>query len=155
MKLNSRAILFSSCASIAFAFSPMASAQDDALEVDSARKLPTITVTSQKREESLQDVPISVTAITGETLEDNGVATFENLSRRTPNLQVQVAEGGPATIIGIRGIASGFNRGFEQSVGVVVDGVFAAGFDDALRGADGCGACSCVDGGRGAGADGV
>ncbi|MEL7043101.1 MAG: TonB-dependent receptor [Pseudomonadota bacterium] len=124
MTHTSKAILFTSCASFALAFSPAVFAQDEATDDDSARKLPTITVTSQKREESLQDVPISVTAITGETLEDNGVATFENLSRRTPNLQVQVAEGGPATIIGIRGIASGFNRGFEQSVGVVVDGVY-------------------------------
>ena len=123
MLYNSKAILFSSCASLALVFSPTAHAQEDASEEDGARKLPTITVTSQKREESLQEVPISVTAITGETLEDNGVTTFENLSRRTPNMQVQVAEGGPATIIGIRGIASGFNRGFEQSVGLVVDGV--------------------------------
>lgn len=124
MTKTSRAILFSSCASIALAFGPTAVAQDDTSAEDSARKLPTITVTSQKREESLQDVPISVTAISGETLEDNGVTTFENLSRRTPNMQVQVAEGGPATIVGIRGIASGFNRGFEQSVGIVVDGVY-------------------------------
>ena len=119
-----RAMLFSSCASLALAFSPTAMAQADTAEEDGARKLNIITVTAQKREESLQDVPISITAITGDTLEDNGVSTFENLSRRTPNLQVQVAEGGPATIVGIRGIASGFNRGFEQSVGVVVDGVY-------------------------------
>ena len=113
MLYNSKAILFSSCASLALVFSPTAHAQEDASDEDGARKLPTITVTSQKREESLQEVPISVTAITGETLEDNGVTTFENLSRRTPNMQVQVAEGGPATIIGIRGIASGFNRGLR------------------------------------------
>lgn len=91
-----------------------------------AQQLEEIVVTAQKREQSIQDVPISVTAITGEILENNGINGFQALGERTPNLKVQVADGGPANLIGIRGITSGFNRGFEQSVGVVVDGVYSA-----------------------------
>ncbi|MEM7280221.1 MAG: TonB-dependent receptor [Pseudomonadota bacterium] len=93
---------------------------------NSTRVLDEIVVTAQKREESLQDVPISITAVSGETLENNGVIGFQALGERSPNLRVQVADGGPANLIGIRGITSGFNRGFEQSVGVVVDGVYSA-----------------------------
>ncbi|MEO0465669.1 MAG: TonB-dependent receptor [Pseudomonadota bacterium] len=121
MKL--RTALFTGCATFSVAVAPVAFAQDATSDAG-ARKLDTITVTAQKREESLQDVPISVTAVTGDTLEDNGITTFADLGERVPNLKVNVAEGGPATIIGIRGIASGFNRGFEQSVGIVVDGVY-------------------------------
>ncbi|MEM9403843.1 MAG: TonB-dependent receptor [Pseudomonadota bacterium] len=100
-----------------------AAAQDSE---SSGRALSEIVVTAQKREESLQDVPISITAVTGETLENNGIISFQGLGERTPNLRVQVAEGGPANLIGIRGVTSGFNRGFEQSVGIVVDDVYSA-----------------------------
>lgn len=91
-----------------------------------AQQLEEIVVTARKREQSIQDVPISVTAVTGETLENNGINGFQALGERTPNLKVQVADGGPANLIGMRGITSGFNRGFEQSVGIVVDGVYSA-----------------------------
>ena len=91
---------------------------------DSSRKLEVVVVTAQRREESLQDVPISISAVTGETLEKNGIDTFHGFAERTPNLRIQIADGGPATVIGIRGITSRFNRGFEQSVGLVVDGIY-------------------------------
>ena len=91
-----------------------------------AQLLEEIVVTAQKREQSIQDVPISITAVTGEMLENNGINGFQALGERTPNLKVQVADGGPANLIGMRGITSGFNRGFEQSVGIVVDGVYNA-----------------------------
>lgn len=126
MSLSLKALMLTSCAAIGSAcFSMPAMAQDEGAEAGS-RKLDTITVTARKTEENLQDVPISVTAVSGDILDDNGITTFQSLAERTPNLRVQVTEGGPATIVGIRGIASGFNRGFEQSVGVVVDGVYNA-----------------------------
>ncbi|MEM9739087.1 MAG: TonB-dependent receptor [Pseudomonadota bacterium] len=123
MKEQLRLALLSGCATVAFVVQPPAVAQES--DGDSAtRKLDVVTVTAQKREESLQDVPISVKAVTGYTLEDNGITTFADFGERVPNLQVNVAEGRPATIIGIRGISSGFHKGFEQSVGIVVDGVY-------------------------------
>jgi iron complex outermembrane receptor protein len=81
-----------------------------------------IVVTAQKRAESLQDVPISVAATTGEKLEAQGVKDLEGLSGYVPG--VQIGKGAINTQINIRGIGSGSNRGFEQSVGMYVDGVY-------------------------------
>ncbi len=81
-----------------------------------------IIVTSQKREESLQDVSVSVTAIDGDKLADKGIARVEELAAYVPNLTL--TETGIGTTIYIRGIGSGINQGFEQSVGMYVDGVY-------------------------------
>jgi len=81
-----------------------------------------IIVTAQKRAESLQDVPISVAATTGDKLEAQGVKDLEGLSGYVPG--VQIGKGAINTQINIRGIGSGSNRGFEQSVGMYVDGVY-------------------------------
>jgi outer membrane receptor protein involved in Fe transport len=81
-----------------------------------------IVVTAQKREESLQDVPISVNAISGEKLAEAGIARLDDLKAYVPNLQV--TETGIANNFYIRGIGSGLNQGFEQSVSTYSDGVF-------------------------------
>ncbi|MDG1485671.1 MAG: TonB-dependent receptor [Porticoccaceae bacterium] len=84
-------------------------------------QLEEIIVTAQKRAESLQDVPISMTAVSGERLEDAGVTDFQSLSEFVPNLSI--SENAVNTIITMRGISVGANQSFEQSVGVYVDGV--------------------------------
>ncbi len=81
-----------------------------------------IVVTAQKREESLQDVPISVNAVSGEKLVEAGIARLDDLKAYVPNLQV--TETGIANNFYIRGIGSGLNQGFEQSVSTYSDGVF-------------------------------
>jgi iron complex outermembrane receptor protein len=85
-------------------------------------KLEEIVVTAQKREESLQDVPISIMAISGEKLTDNGVFKIDDLQAFTPNLSM--TETGIGTQIFIRGIGTGTNPGFEQSVGTYIDGIY-------------------------------
>jgi iron complex outermembrane receptor protein len=80
-----------------------------------------ITVTAQKRAENLQDVPISMTALDGERMEEAGVSSFSDLSSLVPNFEV--AENAVNTIITMRGISVGSNQSFEQSVGVYTDGV--------------------------------
>ena len=84
-------------------------------------QLEEIIVTAQKRAESLQDVPISMTAVSGEKLDDAGITSFEQLSEFVPNLSI--AENAVNTIITMRGISVGANQSFEQSVGVYVDGI--------------------------------
>lgn len=84
-------------------------------------QLEEIIVTAQKRAESLQDVPISMTAVSGDRLEDAGVTDFQSLSEYVPNLSI--SENAVNTIITMRGISVGANQSFEQSVGVYVDGV--------------------------------
>lgn len=84
--------------------------------------LPEIVVTAQKREESLRDVPLSVEAVSGEKLKDAGIVRLEDLKAYVPNLQM--SETGIANNIYIRGIGSGLNQGFEQSVSTYMDGIY-------------------------------
>ena len=86
-----------------------------------AAQLEEIIVTAQKRAQSLQDVPISMTAIDGKRMEDAGITSFSELSGFVPNLGI--SENAVNTIISMRGISVGANQSFEQSVGVYVDGV--------------------------------
>lgn len=81
-----------------------------------------IVVTAQQRAESLQDVPVSVAAVTAEKISDAGVVDLQGLSEYVPNFTIN--ETGISTTITIRGISSGINPGFEQSVGMYNDGVF-------------------------------
>lgn len=90
----------------------------------SAQMLEEVIVTAQKRAESLQDVPISVAAVSGEAIEDAGITDLQDLSFRMPNItitQEQITDR-----INIRGIASGGNQGFDQSVGLFSSGVYLA-----------------------------
>lgn len=81
-----------------------------------------IVVTARLREERLQDVPIAITAVSGEALEDRAIEDLEDLSQGLPN--VFIAENTTVDSIGIRGLSSGVNFGFEQAVGQVIDGFF-------------------------------
>lgn len=81
-----------------------------------------IVVTAQKQEESLRDVPLSVEAILGDKLTDAGILRLDDLKAYVPNLQM--SETGIANNIYIRGIGSGLNQGFEQSVSLYQDGVY-------------------------------
>ncbi len=81
-----------------------------------------VVVTAQKREESLQDVPLSVEAVSGAKLADAGIVRLDDLKAYVPNLQM--TETGIANNIYIRGIGSGLNHGFEQSVSTYADGVY-------------------------------
>ena len=86
-----------------------------------AAQLEEIIVTAQKRAESLQDVPISMTALDGKELQEAGVRSFKDMSAYVPNLAI--SENAVNTIITMRGISIGGNQSFEQSVGIFVDGV--------------------------------
>ena len=86
-----------------------------------AAELEEIIVTANKRAESLQDVAISMTAISGSKIEEAGLHSFGELSAYIPNLTI--TENAVNTIIGMRGVGIGANQSFEQSVGIYVDGV--------------------------------
>ena len=84
-------------------------------------QLDEIIVTAQKREQTLADVPISVSAITGEKLRDAGIDNLSDLSEYAPNFKL--VEGGLVPLIYMRGVGSGSNQGFEMSVGMYADGI--------------------------------
>ena len=92
-------------------------------ESPASSTLEEIIVTAQKRQESLQTVPISVDVVSGETLDRLRLSNFDELSGKIPNFSVR--KSGSTSLISIRGIGSGGDRGFEQSVGMFVDGIFA------------------------------
>lgn len=92
------------------------------LEAQQMLVLEEIIVTAQKRVESLQEVPISISAIAGDKLREAGIVDMKEISAYVPNFSMN--ETGISNAITIRGISSGINQGFEQSVGVYVDGVY-------------------------------
>lgn len=85
-------------------------------------KLEVIEVSAQKVVQNIQDVPISVTALNGDMLADNGIKDLNEMSVRVPNLTI--ADSAINTNIFIRGVGSGNNRAFEQSVGMFIDGIY-------------------------------
>lgn len=84
-----------------------------------------VVVTAQKRTQNLQDVPVAVTAFTGEMLRESGVRDMFELSSIAPSLSVEQTQTSSNTTFGIRGIfTSAQNFGLEPSVGLYVDGVY-------------------------------
>lgn len=90
---------------------------------NSIHALETITVTAQKRVESLYEVPISVSVVPGKKIQNLTLRNLEDVAAYVPNLNV--SQGQVFSRLFIRGIGSGLNLGFEQSVGTFVDGIYA------------------------------
>lgn len=86
-----------------------------------AQQLDVITVTAQKREQAVTEVPISISVVTGETLDDFEIAKLDDLQLSVPNFQV--TQTGIGTQMYIRGIGTGNDPAFEQSVAQFIDGV--------------------------------
>ena len=88
-----------------------------------AQVLEEIIVTAQKREQNLQDVPISILAITGEDIEAGGFSDMEDMSAFVPNLFMSDSLVGQNLVI--RGIGTTVaNEAFEQAVAQFHDGVY-------------------------------
>ncbi len=92
--------------------------------VAGAQGIEEIIVTAQKREQSLQDVPISISTFSGEFLEDSGIDTLQQLGQYTPNLSLAYSSQLANNRIILRGVGSVGNSAIEPSVAVFVDGVY-------------------------------
>lgn len=86
-----------------------------------AQVLDEIIVTAQKREQTLKDVPISMTAVDGALIESRSIDDLSSLSASMPN--VFIGENQIDSTISVRGVSTGNNKGFEQSVGMYFDGI--------------------------------
>lgn len=97
-------------------------------------QLEEVVVTAQKREESLQDVPIAVNAIDAGTLEKAGIVDIRQLTALAPSLVLSSSASEAAgTVARIRGIGTtGDNPGLESSVAVFIDGVYRNRNNNAL-----------------------
>ncbi len=87
-----------------------------------AEVLEEIVVTAQRREENLQDVPISVVAMDAERMTDANMDDLADVAEFTPNLSVYSHP--PFTSLRVRGLGSPFDKGFEHSAGLFLDGVY-------------------------------
>lgn len=126
--------VFSALASLAAAPAMAQEARTDAPE-QRATTLSGITVTAQKREEALQDVPIVINVLPEQLLQDTGVRDIKDMQVLVPGLTVTSTQSAAQTTARIRGIGTvGDNAGLESSVGIVIDGVYrsrnSVGFGD-------------------------
>jgi outer membrane receptor protein involved in Fe transport len=107
------------------AFAASEAAAEAATEATPEGGLETIVVTARKRTESVQDVPVDVTAVTGEEIRRQDLTSLEKLAEVTPDFNVGRASNGSAAQLTLRGIGSSSTSiGIEQSVAVVVDDVY-------------------------------
>ena len=84
-----------------------------------------IVVTAQKRTESVQDVPISITALSGDDLARRGLNDLQEVARYVPNFDMPSSNNLRNVRVRIRGIgSSGTNPGIESSVGTFLDGLY-------------------------------
>ncbi len=85
-----------------------------------------IIVTSTKREENIQDVPIAVTALSGLDVERAGVKDLRDLPTLSPSFNLNSAQTeSQGTTLRVRGVGTtGNNIGLESAVGVFLDGVY-------------------------------
>ena len=93
-----------------------------------------IIVTATRRNEALSDVPLAVSAVTGETMQNSGAVDIRGLNQVSPSLLVSStsSEAG-ASVARIRGVGTvGDNAGLESSVAVFIDGVYRSRTGTAL-----------------------
>lgn len=102
---------------------PAQTAEDDGYQSGNE-----VVITATRRNETVQDVPIAVTAVPAALLENAGVQDIRGLEQLAPSLQSSTGQSSATgTTLYIRGITTaGDNPGFEPAVGVFIDGVFRA-----------------------------
>ena len=104
-----------------FALPQAAMAQSAA---DEAEEEAIITVVARKSAESLQDVPVTVSAVTAETLDNYGINQVQDVASRVPTLNVQVGGSGSGGSISLRGVgSSAISASFDSAVAFEMDGV--------------------------------
>lgn len=102
---------------------PVAPAPGAAAQVPSG--LEDIIVTARRRQESVQDVPVSVTAISALDIQRRDLTTLERIAAATPQLAIGRNATGSGAQLTLRGIGSNsLSIGTEQSIAVIVDGVY-------------------------------
>lgn len=89
-----------------------------------AGPLEEVVVTARKREESLQDVPVSIQAYSGDSIQEQGIADMESLAPSVPNFSYSQAVGASDVLV-MRGLGTvGSGPHMEQAVGQVFNGFF-------------------------------
>ena len=115
------ALAFTSLAAL-----PAMAQQQDAAKKETVKKEETIIVSARRREESLQDVPIAISAFSGAELEEQGAINITYLNQVVPNVTIETSRSTNTTLTAfIRGVGQQDPvAGFEQGVGLYVDDVY-------------------------------
>ncbi len=129
-----RFTLLAGAATLALAMPGVAFAQDEQPSAEPDLEASNvIIVTASKREQTLQETPISVSVTSGETIERAQIRDVLDLQTVVPSLRVSQLQTSSATTFIIRGFGNGDNNfGIEPSVGVFIDGVFRSRSASAL-----------------------
>lgn len=131
---GTRIALLSICSMVALSQAVPAFAQTgpDAVEADGDRAADQdIIVTAQRREERLQQVPLSINAFSADSLSDRGVTNLRNVTNFVPNIELSVSNrptaGGSAYAAWIRGVGSGdYAFPTDPGIGLYLDNVYMA-----------------------------
>ncbi|WP_425410093.1 TonB-dependent receptor [Hyphococcus sp.] len=117
-----KAALLAFSSTISLTAAPAAVAQDAALETDGD----VIVVSARRRDESLQDVPVAVSAFSGEKLNALGVVDLTDIEAITPNVTLETSRSTNSTITAfIRGVGQQDPvAGFEAGVGIYIDDIY-------------------------------
>jgi iron complex outermembrane receptor protein len=111
---------------IALALSANINAQQNESDGEEIRTLEEVIVTAQKREQSLQDVPVTVSAFSGDFIEQTGVKDIRDIAGLTPNMSIKTRSETETTVFmrGIGSLAPGI--GADPAVGIFIDGMTAS-----------------------------
>jgi iron complex outermembrane receptor protein len=129
MKISTRALFNLGVAAAALTAMP-AFAQEGAPAAQTAAETTAgdldIVVTARRREENLLDVPVAITAFTGDALERQGAIDITDIADTTPNITVETSRGTNSTLTAfIRGVGQQDPvAGFEAGVGLYLDDVY-------------------------------
>jgi len=93
-----------------------------------------IVVTAQRREESLQDIPVAVTALSAQALDDRQITNVLDVASQVPNLTIEAVTGlGNSARVFLRGVGEDQAQfTADAAVGIYVDGVYYARTNGAL-----------------------
>jgi iron complex outermembrane receptor protein len=98
-----------------------------------AGMLEEVVVTATKRQQTLQEIPVAVSVVTAQSIEQSQVLDIKDLQTLVPSLRVSQLQGSNQTSFIIRGFGNGANNaGIEPSVGVFIDGVYRSRVGSAL-----------------------
>src|SRR3546814_623533 len=108
---------------------PVTAGAQQAVEAESVQQgIGDIVVTAQRREQNLQDVPVAVTAFSGDTIANLGIQSSADIGGVVPNLEIGLPGGeGNQPLIYIRGVGlADFNSNNSGPNGVYVDEVYVS-----------------------------
>ncbi|MEM7002619.1 MAG: TonB-dependent receptor plug domain-containing protein, partial [Pseudomonadota bacterium] len=95
-----------------------------ALADEGARVLEEVVVTARRQDETLQDVPVTITSVGGEQLRQFQIDQPAEIAARVPNFNIQTGGSGSGGTLNLRGVgSSAISAAFDSAVALDIDGV--------------------------------